>query len=505
MPFIVNLFKEPRTRFVLILLLALGIRLLGIASRPIWYDEAFSILFAEKGPIAMLHGTVGATGAESAEEHPLGYYVILWLWMNIFGGSIGSVRMLSIFIGIGIVYLTYRISLELFDAKTAETSMLITALMPFQVHYAQEIRMYAFLAMWLLLAVYSYLRGSRSGEWRWWLVFGFSSALAQYTHNLAAFFLIPLAVTPLIQRDWRTFRFVLLSGLFAILLYSPWLIQLPSQLAKVDQSYWVSRPDISSLLTLLLVFTTNTPLPDVWILPALTIAFLIVVIGLIQTTRVKSGNEKSDGLWILFLTFAPPLMLFIFSQWIPVYIERALLPSGAFFCLWLAWILRNADLPRAGRSLMTVMLAVAFGLGIHQHITYRGFPYGPFREMTAYLKENTKPRDKIIHSNKLSLLPAMYFDRGLAQSYIGDPTGSATDTLAPATQEVLGIEAEADIRSAAGEAESIWYVIYQRSIDEYIQAGESTHPDIEFLDSEYRLASHETWDDLLLLHFTKKP
>ena len=64
---------------LLILTLALALRLVGAQSRPIWYDEAFSILFAEKGPAAILSGTLAAdANSSAAEEHPPAYYFILW-------------------------------------------------------------------------------------------------------------------------------------------------------------------------------------------------------------------------------------------------------------------------------------------------------------------------------------------------------------------------------------------------------------------------------------------
>src|SRR5215510_12245363 len=178
-----------------ILALALVVRLLGIASRPIWYDEAFAILFSQKGPSAMLYGTLAPTGAGSADIHPLGYYTLLWLWMKVFGETLVATRLLSIIAGLISVYLVYHIAWEeLSDSKTALLSMLFVALAPFQIHYSQEIRMYSFLAMWLLLATYAYQRGSKTGNWRWWLVFSISAALAQYTHNLAAFYLVALAL-----------------------------------------------------------------------------------------------------------------------------------------------------------------------------------------------------------------------------------------------------------------------------------------------------------------------
>jgi uncharacterized membrane protein len=39
---------------------------------------------------------------------------------------------------------------ELFNEKTALVASVFVALAPFQVHYSQEIRMYSFLALWLI-------------------------------------------------------------------------------------------------------------------------------------------------------------------------------------------------------------------------------------------------------------------------------------------------------------------------------------------------------------------
>ena len=101
-----NYLKSPKTKIVLILIFAFIIRLAGIASRPIWYDEAFSILLSEQGPSAILSGTL-STDADSsaAEEHPPAYYFTLWVWMQVFGKSIIAARMLSILVSLGsIVY-----------------------------------------------------------------------------------------------------------------------------------------------------------------------------------------------------------------------------------------------------------------------------------------------------------------------------------------------------------------------------------------------------------------
>jgi 4-amino-4-deoxy-L-arabinose transferase-like glycosyltransferase len=488
-----------------ILVLAFCVRLLGIASRPIWYDEAFAILFSEKGLSAMLYGTLAPTGAGSADIHPLGYYTLLWLWMKLFGESLVATRLLSIMAGIISVYLIYLIALEMLsDVKAARLSMLFAALAPFQIHYSQEIRMYSFLAMWLLLATYTYQRGSKSGNWRWWALFSIAAAMAQYTHNLAAFYLVALALLPILQKDWKTLRAVTLSGIGALILYSPWAIQLPAQFSKIQSAYWVERPDISKLFTLILVYITNTPLPVHLIAGALAVALIIVIIGLIQTLRFTRPAAEKDGLWLLYLSFGPSLFLILFSQWRAVYIERALLPSGAIFCIWLAWVITKTNLTNVARYSLLGLLAISSVLGLYQHVTYRDFPYGPFKELDASLRERSEPQDVIVHSNKLSMLPAMLFDRNLSQSFIGDVPGSGTDTLAPATQQVLNIRAEKDIQSAAKNARRVWYIIYQRAIDESKAGGNSTHPDLQYLNSQYSLDSEESWDGLRVFLYTEE-
>lgn len=489
-----------------ILVLALFIRLLGIMSRPIWYDEAFSILFAEKGFNAMLYGTLAPTGAGSADIHPLGYYTLLWLWMRLFGESLVAARLLSILAGLISVYLIYLIALEvLSERKTAYLSMLIAALAPFQIHYSQEIRMYSFLGMWLLLATYAYQRGSKTKNWKWWAVFSMAAASAQYTHNLAAFYLVPLALSPLFHKDWKTLQAVFLAGLGAVVLYFPWLLELPTQLAKIQQAYWVERPDLSKVFTLLLVYITNTPLPGNLIPAALLTVLIIVSIGFLHTVRVAHQTNAKGGLWFLYLSIGPPFLLFLFSQWRPVYIERALLASGAIFCIWLAWVLSKTNLSYVAQYSLFGSLVILFSLGIYQHITYRDFPYGPFKELEISLHRRVKPQDIIIHSNKLTLLPTIFFDPNLSQTFIGDVKGSRSDTLASATQEVLGVQAKTDIQTATQNSERVWYIIYQRALDEYGTDEHSIHPDIEFLDSRYTLKLQERWDGLQVYLYSRKP
>lgn len=486
-----------------ILLLAATVRLAGMTTRPLWYDEAFAILFAEKGPGAMLYGTLAPSAAGAADIHPLGYYTLLWLWMRAFGSSLVSVRLLSILAGIATVALAYLVAHNLYDKRGAIIASIFVALAPFQVHYSQEIRMYPFLALWLLLTTYAYLRGTKGDGTKWWILFSVAAALAQYTHNLAAFYLIPLAVTPLLGRDGKTLRAVIFAGLGAIILYLPWLLQLPGQFTKISTAYWVEQPGLEKIFTLLLVFVTNLPLPGPLLFVGLFIALAAFAIAALQTFR--RANREPGALWLFHLSFSPAILLFIFSQWTPVYIERALLPSGIIFCIWLAWAFFESSLPIPLRNGLIILLAVGAGLGLYQHVTYAGFPYAPYRELDAFLRAESMPGDTIVHSSKLTMLPAVYYDRNLAQTYLADPPGSRVDTLAPSTQQVLGWQAQADIASATEGANRVWFIIFEQSILEYKNSGEAAHPHLAWLSERYALIEILNFGDLRLHLFSKHP
>ena len=495
-----SLLHNPKTKLVLILALALIIRLAGIASRPIWYDEAFSILISEQGPSAILSGTL-ATDADSsaAEEHPPAYYFTLWGWIQIFGNSLISVRMLSVVSSLGIILCIHQIANHLFDPPTALAAAFLSAILPFQIHYGQEIRMYVFLTFWLCLATYALLK-------RQWILFSAAAALAQYTHNLAAFYLIPLAFTPIFQKDWKTLRSLTLAGFAAIIIYSPWLIQLPAQLSKVTSSFWIEKPGIEKLFTLFLIYLPNLPLPNNLLLPALLLATLTIALAAFQTHRAQKEDSKKakSGLWLAYLSFTPPLLLWLASQISPMYVERALLPSHAIFCIWLAWAFTQTKLPRPIQLIAFALIFTSAGMGLYQHITYQGFPYGPYAALDQSIQNRLEQGDVIIHSSKLTYLPSFYFDRELPQSYLIDPPGSSTDTLSPTSRKILRLTAQENMETASANAARVWFIIYQQSMDEFMSQGYRTHPHLEYLDTHFILTSIETFDDVRLYIYTRR-
>jgi len=113
-------------------------------------------------------------------------------------------------------------------------------------------------------------------------------------------------------------------------------------------------------------------------------------------------------------------------------------------------------------------------------------------------RERLGDGDLILHSNKLTMLPSVYYDRTLPQEYLADPPGSGSDTLALPTQEALGLMALPSVESIGTSKGKIWFVIFQRAIKEYQVMGYETHPHLAWLDEHYSLERTETWGDLMV-------
>jgi 4-amino-4-deoxy-L-arabinose transferase-like glycosyltransferase len=471
----------------------------------LWYDEAFAILFSAEGPQAMSYGTLLVEQGIAADVHPLGYYTLLWAWQAIAGSDPFSVRALSVILGLVLVYLGYRLSLKLFDERIAIMAALVLALSPFQVHYAQEVRMYALLAVLLLGATLTYWKALEGGSLRYWLAFAILGAAAQYTHTLAGLYLIPLGLTPLWRRQWSNLGKTALAGFLAILLYLPWLVYLPSQLSRVRWAYWIPRPGIAELVRTWLVFTAGLPVPQIMLALILFGTVLVTTLGVWGTLRGWRAKDPSfrNGIWLLYLAVSPAVLMFVLSYWQPVYLERALLTSGAVFLLWIIWANSAPRLTNLFSWTGRVALVGTFALGLFGYYTYKGFPYAPWQSLNDDLKTVVRNQEIVLHSNKITALPSRYYDPEIPHRYLQDPPGSGSDTLAPATQEVLGFFADPEIAMAVGEASGVWFIVFPQEERDYLAEGYQAHPSLEWLTAQFDLDAVSKYGELEAYHFVR--
>ncbi|MBN2472335.1 MAG: glycosyltransferase family 39 protein [Anaerolineae bacterium] len=493
---------------VVILLVAFGLRLVNLGGRALWYDEAFSVLFAEKGLAAMQAGTLASDSSGAAEEHPLLYYGTLDGWMRVFGPAPAMVRLYSVFAGLLSVAVIYRLAADCFDRRVGLAAALIMALAPFQIQYAQETRMYALLLLLLLLVTWAYRRAWHSGRAGWWAAFGVLAALAMYTQQLAAFYLAALGLTPVMARQWRKLLPTAAAAGLALVLYLPWLLHLPGQLSKLQTAYWIQRPSIlRPLLTLRTFATVGLDYPAPWSMAGFVVGLVLVVfLGLqvaLRWRRLRRAERGALG-WLLWLAFGSLGLLWIASQVMaPVYLDRALLAQAAVLYVALAWLFVRGGLPRPIVGVIAAGWLIVAGAAYDFHMTWDTFPNPPFSDAVVYLRAQAAPENVILHSNKLTALPMVYYDRTLPQSYMADRPGAGEDTLALPTQEMLGLVGADCLPAALGGARRVWFVIFAQEEAQYLSLpGVEAHPHLAWLRAHYQEEEATAFQDLRVIPFS---
>ena len=160
-----------------VLLMAFALRTVGLSGKSLWYDEGYTVAFAQNTFAGIVQGA-----AQFELNTPLHYFA-LKLWMLGAGHTEFVTRLLSVFAGLVTVAAAGRCSLRRANQPLA---MLFVALSPVCIYLAQETRMYSLLTCFCVLAVAQLFRCLRTGQKADWLVWGVLNLAAFTTHVLGA-------------------------------------------------------------------------------------------------------------------------------------------------------------------------------------------------------------------------------------------------------------------------------------------------------------------------------
>ncbi len=175
---------------IAILLLAFGLRLYHLGAESLWYDETVSVYLAGQSLPALVAHTAG-------DIHPPGYYILLHTWIRLAGHSDFAVAFPSLFFGVLLVALAYRLAARFFWPEVGLLAAFLVAISPYNLWYSQEVRMYtlaAALGMGVLEAVLSVL-ATRPGilpSWRHLAAYALCAALGLWVLYYFAFLLVAI-------------------------------------------------------------------------------------------------------------------------------------------------------------------------------------------------------------------------------------------------------------------------------------------------------------------------
>ena len=119
------------------------------------------------------------------DQMPPFYYVLVNLWLHLFGTSEAAVRSLSLLASVGSVPLLYALGRQISSHRAGIISASIFALAPFQIAFALYNRPYALLGFLALLSTLAAVHLSRgSASLKWLLLHAAAVILGVYTHYL---------------------------------------------------------------------------------------------------------------------------------------------------------------------------------------------------------------------------------------------------------------------------------------------------------------------------------
>lgn len=356
-----NILKHPSTVLSVVLLLALGLRLININIQPLWGDEIFGLgVIKSFDSLSQLIQYLQLT-----EVYPPLYHVIYHYWTNWFGFAEHVVRIPTVIAGIAIVVITYYLSKSLFEKKEiAYLAAFFVAILPSQIYFSHIVRPYIFFTLVALLAVWFYWLRLSTQKKYFSPLFVLVNLIGFYLHYSYLFFFAPLYLFWLGEVLWskrsnwqKEIWEWLLVGSSIFIGFYPWLstffykIEI-GRFALYDLErggYLLERPLAFSsevLNQLVWIIVEQKPhaleVVAIWIFK-LTL-LLSLIYSLVKTPEPLVVKLKQDGkaLLMIFVIIVASFSLFIFSPYAyaysPIY-QQHILPVSVLLMILLAYFI----------------------------------------------------------------------------------------------------------------------------------------------------------------------
>ena len=301
--------------------------------------------------------------SRSPEHAPL-YFLLVRLWMQLFGSSVSAIRSLSVLCSLLSLPALYSLCRELLGREAigqpmnraiAQTAVGFLAISPFFISYAQEARPYSLWLLMLLLCSTALLRALRQDKLGNWLIYALTLTLSLYSSLLSVFVAMGQAVYLGLQvrrsQAWRYLGRYLIAASLAGALFLPWVWVLWSQRAALDANTTWMRTASPAWLTLAIWIYSIAVL---WFdLPVVTTGWIAAVEALLAATvlAIVAGA-------IVRLMYLPPR----------IGLALATLGLAVPMALWLIDLGWQGQVAATSRYLIPAQLAllIATAIGIMQ-------------------------------------------------------------------------------------------------------------------------------------------
>jgi len=424
---ILNLFKSKTFWQIELLLLFILIFIIKLRSLdfPYWFDEANTIFYVKQNVIRMIQFTIH-------DFSPPFYYLILHLWVKLFGDSeivTGFLSLIFDTLSVGAIFLLAK---ELFNSKTGQIAALLYFGSLISINYATETRMYSLLVLLSTLSIYFLWTSLMTNKKYQWIFYVFFALLSLYTHYsflfiIAGQILFVIILFYFLQNKTariNKIKHFLLSQIIIFIIFFPWLIVFIERVIDTQikaQYYWTNV--ISPIHEHLIVFAGEIMLNHIFaptgakilILFAEVIILLLFLKGIFE---IKLNNKLNNIFikWkdkIIEITF---LLLLIF---IPLFIlicintdaARYVIVIAPLFCIILANGINSIKDKRVNTICVALIICISlysFSLNTKKRQLDSFYQY---KDITKYIEDNEKS------SSREMILVNSYIDKTIINYY----------------------------------------------------------------------------------------
>jgi len=348
---------------VLILALCFALRLLHL-NQSFWLDEAITAIAIRGNSFSEL-----ITRFALKDFHPPLYYLLLKLWSTIFGQSEIALRLPSVLFSVGTGFFVFLIGKKIWNSKVGMVAVLLWAVNPLAVYYAQEARMYSTAAFLVAVCVFGFLKKN------WW-IYGISLLLALLTDYMPIF-LIPVFF--LLAENRKKFLLVnLLIGLcllpWAFFVSQQWLTAVHVLGNNPNWGAVLGAFDVKSLPLTFVKFIIGRITIDNKIVYGLLSAILLGLYGVI----VFLGRKKFLLGWL----FLPLILGLLVSVRVPIF------SYFRFLFVLPAFVLLLAKGVEKSKFLLTIVCLFSFGSLMIFNLNQR-FQRENWRGLMNYIAQET--------------------------------------------------------------------------------------------------------------------
>jgi len=450
---------RPGTRIAgglgVVTLVALAVRLWLVDAQSGWLDEGYTM--------GVVRHTLDQIMVQTTQldAHPPLYYLLLHLWLHIWGYGLVQGRLLSLLCGVATVPLLFAVARALFDRTTALYASALLAISPIAVWYSDEMRMYALVGLFLLGAFASLTWALRRDRSILWLSYASCAAAAVYTDYSALYALAGAALSSFVvvlpqrqaRRRWLTAH--LGAGMLALPLVPTFVHQARDNISQVA---WIPTPTPAIVESTLLDLLSQNTGPRV-VLEALGV--VLVVLALAALYRDWEWPHLRRGyLFAAAIGVSPLALPLLASLSHPVFLTRTAM--SALYGL-LILIARGLALPllwpRPPRSwpllalLLVTPIIIVNGRSFHAVATTT--INEDWRGAAGYLRDQVLAGDVLIFDPEYLQLPLdLYWQHPpVAITQRGYARDEGLLTQPPRT-----LRTEVDMGQAVAHAREVWLV-----------------------------------------------